>query len=41
MIQDITGVNKATQVFGQDLIKSGKVIDLSQISKFGIVWCYC
>lgn len=33
---DITGVNLATLQFGQDLITSGKVIDLSKIDKFGL-----
>jgi hypothetical protein len=33
---DITGVNLATKAFGQDLIKTGKVIDLSKIDSFGL-----
>lgn len=33
---DITGVNLATQAFGQDLIATGKVIDLSRIERFGL-----
>lgn len=33
---DITGVSLATSVFGRDCITAGKVIDLSQISKFGL-----
>lgn len=33
---DITGVNLATKAFGQDLIKTGKVIDLSKIDTFGL-----
>lgn len=33
---DITGVNLATRAFGQDLINSGKVIDLSKIDSFGL-----
>lgn len=33
---DITGVNLATKAFGQDLIKTGKVIDLSRIEAFGL-----
>lgn len=33
---DIAGISKATAVFGQDLIKSGKVIDLANIDKFGL-----
>ena len=32
---DITGVNLATVYWGQDLIASGKVIDLKNIDKFG------
>lgn len=36
MTGDITGVNLATQSFGQDLINTGKVIDLSLIDKFGL-----
>lgn len=33
---DITGVNLATQAFGNDLINSGKVIDLSRLDAFGL-----
>ena len=33
---DITGVNLATPAFGQDLIASGKAIDLSTIDTFGL-----
>lgn len=33
---DITGVNLATAAFGRDCIAAGKVIDLSQIAKFGL-----
>jgi hypothetical protein len=33
---DITGVNLATRAFGDDLIKTGKVIDLSKIDCFGM-----
>ena len=33
---DITGVNKATLAFGQDLIATGKAIDLSSIDTFGL-----
>lgn len=33
---DITGVSLSTKVFGQDCITLGKVIDLSQIDKFGL-----
>lgn len=36
MTSDITGVNLATPAFGQDLINTGKVIDLSKIDKFGL-----
>ena len=36
MTADLTGVNLATTAFGQDLINTGKVIDLSNISKFGL-----
>jgi hypothetical protein len=36
MTADVTGVNLATQAFGQDLINTGKVIDLTQIDKFGL-----
>lgn len=32
---DITGVNQATLYWGQDLINSGRAIDLSSIDKFG------
>jgi len=32
---DVLGVNRATVFFGQDLIKCGKAIDLSQIATFG------
>lgn len=32
---DITGVNKSTFYWGQDLVASGKVIDLSLIDSFG------
>lgn len=33
---DITGINLATSVFGRDLITSGKAINLSKISTFGL-----
>jgi hypothetical protein len=33
---DMTGVSLATTVFGQDLVTSGKAIDLSTISTFGL-----
>lgn len=33
---DITGVSLATAAFGRDCISAGKVIDLSQIAKFGL-----
>lgn len=33
---DISGINKATSEFGQDLITSGKAIDLTKISSFGM-----
>jgi hypothetical protein len=33
---DITGVSLSTNIFGQDLIKTGKAIDLSKISTFGL-----
>lgn len=33
---DITGVNLATQEFGQDLINLGKAINISRISTFGL-----
>ena len=33
---DVTGVSLATQAFGQDCITAGKVIDLSNILKFGL-----
>jgi hypothetical protein len=33
---DITGVNKATFLWGTDLVKSGRVIDLKTISTFGL-----
>ena len=33
---DITGVSLSTQIFGQDLIASGKAIDLSQLDTFGL-----
>ncbi len=33
---DITGVNLATRAFGDDLIKTGKVIDLANIDSFGL-----
>ena len=33
---DIIGVNKATMAFGQDLVNSGQVIDLSKIDIFGL-----
>jgi hypothetical protein len=33
---DITGVSLSTTVFGQDLVTSGKAIDLSTISTFGL-----
>lgn len=33
---DITGINLATALFGQDLISAGKIIDLSMIDKFGL-----
>ena len=33
---DITGVNLATAAFGQDLIASGKAVDLSTIDSFGL-----
>ena len=36
MTSDITGISKATTVFGQDLIKTGKVIDLNRIATFGM-----
>lgn len=33
---DITGINLATNIFGQDLIATGKSIDLSTIATFGL-----
>jgi hypothetical protein len=33
---DITGVSVATSIFGQDLITSGKAIDLQSIATFGL-----
>jgi uncharacterized membrane protein YgcG len=33
---DITGVSLSTQVFGQDLMATGKAIDLSQLDTFGL-----
>lgn len=33
---DITGISLATKTFGQDLINTGKTIDLSTISTFGL-----
>lgn len=33
---DVTGVNKATPAFGQDLINLGKALDLSTIDTFGL-----
>ena len=33
---DITGVSLATNIFGQDLIKTGRAINLSKISTFGL-----
>lgn len=33
---DITGINLATAAFGQDLINTGKVIDLTKIDRFGL-----
>lgn len=33
---DIAGISLATKVFGQDLINSGKTIDLATISTFGL-----
>lgn len=33
---DVTGVNLATQSFGQDLINLGKAINISRISTFGL-----
>lgn len=33
---DITGVTLATKTFGQDLINTGKTIDLSTLSSFGL-----
>ena len=36
MTSDITGISKATTVFGQDLINTGKVIDLTTIATFGL-----
>ena len=36
MSADITGANLSTVSFGQDLIASGKAIDLSTISRFGL-----
>jgi hypothetical protein len=36
MTSDITGVNLATNVFGQDLIALGKALDLANIDKFGL-----
>jgi hypothetical protein len=33
---DITGVSLATNIFGQDLIKTGKAINLNKISTFGL-----
>lgn len=36
MTSDITGVNLATLAFGQDLLLTGKAIDLSKIDKFGL-----
>jgi hypothetical protein len=34
--QDISGISKATFLFGTDLIQSGRAIDLSNIDKFGL-----
>ena len=36
MTSDVSGVSLATQAFGQDLIATGKVIDLSKIDVFGL-----
>lgn len=36
MTADVTGVNLATSAFGQDLINTGKVINLDLIEKFGL-----
>lgn len=36
MTSDITGVSLATAAFGKDLLNTGKVIDLSNIDKFGL-----
>lgn len=33
---DVTGVNLATQLFGQDLINTGKALNLSKMSTFGL-----
>lgn len=36
MTADVTGVNLATGAFGQDLINTGKIINLELIEKFGL-----
>jgi hypothetical protein len=36
MTADVTGVNLATTAFGQDLINTGKIINLAMIEKFGL-----
>ena len=36
MTADVTGISTATKAFGQDLINSGKVINLSTIASFGL-----
>ena len=36
MTADVTGVNLATGAFGQDLINTGKLINLESIEKFGL-----
>lgn len=33
---DVTGVNLATQAFGQDLINTGRVLNLAKMSTFGL-----
>lgn len=36
MTSDVSGVSLASQVFGQDLIATGKVIDLNKLDGFGL-----
>jgi hypothetical protein len=36
MTADVSGVSLATREFGQDLVATGKVIDLSKLSTFGL-----